>query len=210
MEELPDIKLEDLRANDAAAWNLAQPALWERCWRAALKKLPFATQSELEDLLSDVLCGEVIPQVFEPKQEDGAFARLQTFEDLVNLACNIVSRRAIDRVRQSMRRGEHVDVDAVPEMMASSGPPTEEREQADAVRFAMRELTEREHTVIRLHYFDGLSTLEVAEKTGNPKGTVVSDLSRGRAKMREKLEREGILTGSEAVGLESQPKGGAP
>jgi RNA polymerase sigma-70 factor (ECF subfamily) len=51
----------------------------------------------------------------------------------------------------------------------------------------LRILTERERRVYELHFFEGLSTSQIAERLGIPEGTVCYDLSSGRNKLREKL-----------------------
>ena len=46
----------------------------------------------------------------------------------------------------------------------------------------------RSRTAIHLHYFEGLSVAEMAETLNVPEGTVKSQLSRGRALLREMLQ----------------------
>ena len=192
--ELPDIPLDLLRRNDAAAWVKAQRILWERIWRAVHRKMPFATEAELTDLVSEILCDPVVAQLFEP--ESDAFRNLQSFADLVNLACHIAGLRAIDRIRQSARRGDHTALDSVPESavqeaLASSGSHRQP-EDAEVIQFALSRIDEKYQEPLLLHYFHGLGTQEIAEQMGIPKGSVCTLLSRGREALRPILESEGL------------------
>ena len=53
---------------------------------------------------------------------------------------------------------------------------------------AVLSLPAKYRTAIHLHYFEGLSVAEMAETLNVPEGTVKSQLSRGRALLREMLQ----------------------
>ncbi len=53
---------------------------------------------------------------------------------------------------------------------------------------AVLSLPAKYRAVIHLHYFEGLSVAEMAEALDMPEGTVKSQLSRGRALLRDMLE----------------------
>ena len=53
---------------------------------------------------------------------------------------------------------------------------------------AVLSLPGKYRTVIHLHYFEGLSVIEIAQMLQAPEGTVKSQLSRGRALLRELLK----------------------
>lgn len=53
---------------------------------------------------------------------------------------------------------------------------------------AVLSLPAKYRTVIHLHYFEGLSVAELAQTLNVPEGTVKSQLSRGRALLRDLLE----------------------
>ena len=53
---------------------------------------------------------------------------------------------------------------------------------------AVLSLPGKYRAVIHLHYFEGLSVMEIAQTLQVPEGTVKSQLSRGRALLREMLE----------------------
>lgn len=182
---LPDIPLALLRANDATAWQSAQRILWERMWRAVHRKMPLATESQLSDLVSEILCDPVVAQLFEP--ESDAFRALRTFSDLVNLACHIAGLRAIDKIRQSVRRGPHIPLEdeALP-------PVSPGGDESDAIQSALLQIEDRYREPLLLHYFEGLGTQAIADRLTLPKGTVCTLLSRGREAIRKVLEQDGF------------------
>lgn len=57
---------------------------------------------------------------------------------------------------------------------------------------AVNELPASLRTSIYLHYYEGYSTDEIAQLTGDTPDTVRKHLSRGRAKLRDALEGEGL------------------
>ena len=61
-------------------------------------------------------------------------------------------------------------------------------DQYREVYSAVLSLPAKYRTVIHLHYFEGLSVAEMAQTLTVPEGTVKSQLSRGRALLRDMLE----------------------
>lgn len=55
---------------------------------------------------------------------------------------------------------------------------------------AVAKLPEKYRTVIHLFYYEELSVKEIAKITGNTEGTVKSQLTRGRDKLRQIMEEE--------------------
>jgi len=53
---------------------------------------------------------------------------------------------------------------------------------------ALRCLSDRARQVVTMHYFDDLTLRQIAETTGQPLGTVKSDLRRALARFRQQLE----------------------
>lgn len=64
--------------------------------------------------------------------------------------------------------------------------------QGSRVLEAVNELPAALRASIYLHYFEGYSTDEIAQLTGDTPDTVRKHLSRGRAKLRDALEGEGL------------------
>ena len=100
----------------------------------------------------------------------------------------IARNRAIELVRSRMR---------VPEPQDGVDPGGEDADPADLAQLAdeaeriagaIAELPENQLEVIRLAYFDGLSHGEIAERLGQPLGTVKSRIRLGLERLRALLE----------------------
>ena len=57
-------------------------------------------------------------------------------------------------------------------------------EMADTVRSAVLQLSEEQSDAIRMAFFDGLTQLEIAQKTGEPLGTIKARIRRGLGRLR--------------------------
>jgi RNA polymerase sigma-70 factor (ECF subfamily) len=114
-----------------------------------------------------------------------AFARLlarwQTVNDprpfLYTVAANLVN----DRWKRQQRSR------SVLRWLASS-TPVEVPGPDGSVRDLIRRLPERQRIAVLLHYYGGLSLVEVAAHLGRPEGTVRRWLAEGRATLRSQLE----------------------
>lgn len=102
---------------------------------------------------------------------------------LYRLATTQVSRWARSKRRQANRE---LKERAGPSGKDASASVEAQREQ---VRLVLMSLPTRFQDVLSLHYLEGMSVVETASVLGCSQGTVKSRLSRGRARMREKLER---------------------
>jgi RNA polymerase sigma-70 factor (ECF subfamily) len=106
----------------------------------------------------------------------------------------MVHHRAVDLVRREeaqRRRAEAAGVelrdeqeDHADEVVEALGLPEERR----IVRAALAELPEEQRNVLELMYFEGLSQSQIAERTGQPLGTVKSRTLLGMRRMRSALE----------------------
>ena len=102
----------------------------------------------------------------------------------------IVHHRAVDAVRRRAGRPERALPEGPEEFEATLGRPEELAEMvldAEAVREAVRQIPQDQRRVIEMAYFDGMTHVEIAEKTGAPLGTVKSRMRIGLEKMREYL-----------------------
>jgi RNA polymerase sigma-70 factor (ECF subfamily) len=114
-----------------------------------------------------------------------AFARLlarwQTVHDprpfLYTVAANLIN----DRWKRQQRSR------SVLRWLASS-TPVEVPGPDGSVRDLIRRLPERQRIAVLLHYYGGLSLVEVAAHLGRPEGTVRRWLAEGRATLRAQLE----------------------
>jgi RNA polymerase sigma-70 factor, ECF subfamily len=112
----------------------------------------------------------------------------------VSWLMSVTRNRALDELRKVTRRLRSEDQDDVP----VSGLATADRlddpalgaelaEQRVAVRAAMTRLPPEQRRVIELAYFGGLTQIEIAERTGDPLGTVKTRVRLGMRKLRESL-----------------------
>lgn len=108
---------------------------------------------------------------------------------------SIARSRGIDRLRSRRIRGDRED-EAGRELSSSFGF-VEKRTGADdaiqseerrAVRDALAELPEAQRVALSLAYFEGLSQSEIAEKLGEPLGTIKTRMQLGMKKLRESLK----------------------
>jgi RNA polymerase sigma-70 factor (ECF subfamily) len=74
--------------------------------------------------------------------------------------------------------------DHADEVVEALGVPEERR----IVRAALAELPDEQRNVLELMYFEGLSQSQIAERTGQPLGTVKSRALLGMRRMRSALE----------------------
>jgi RNA polymerase sigma-70 factor (ECF subfamily) len=105
---------------------------------------------------------------------------------------SIVHHRAIDALRRRRPTSElPEDADAAPAPEALRLPDIWPEVAAgldrDAVRGALRTLSDVQREAIELAYFGGLTQQEIAERTGTPLGTVKSRVRLGLLALREVL-----------------------
>jgi RNA polymerase sigma-70 factor (ECF subfamily) len=104
----------------------------------------------------------------------------------------LVHRRAVDLVRREDRRraeplGEAVDA-------AASGSLEEDawlRFERERVQAALRQLPDQQREALELAYYGGFSQSELAERLGQPVGTIKSRMFTGLARLRELLAEPG-------------------
>jgi len=99
----------------------------------------------------------------------------------------IARSRALDRRRAMGRRREAGDEPLAALPGRAAPDPAEADETARLVRSALGALPAEQREVIELAYFEGLSQSEIAERTGQPLGTVKSRSRTALGKLREGL-----------------------
>ena len=96
-----------------------------------------------------------------------------------------IARRVAAAMARRRRR-----IEPLSEEVAAESPPLDGRLD-ERIRLVLRQvarLPERQRQAILLRYFAGHGTEQIAEITGQPEGTVKAQISRGLAKLRERLK----------------------
>ena len=105
----------------------------------------------------------------------------------------LVHRRTVDLVRrEDLRRGEPLE--AAPEPAA---PGTVEDEatlgfERRLVQEALRQLPPEQREALELGYYGGLTQTELAERLGQPLGTIKSRMFTGLSRLRDLLAQAGL------------------
>ncbi|HZH90696.1 MAG TPA: sigma-70 family RNA polymerase sigma factor [Pyrinomonadaceae bacterium] len=139
---------------------------------------------EAEDVLQ-----EVFLQIWQ-RAANFDEARGRAFTWMVTLARS----RAIDRLRalQSRQRADDTALRDAPEAVGDAGDDVYHGEQREIVRAALAEIPEEQRRALLLAYFEGLTQSEIAERLGQPLGTVKTRMRSGMSKLRDVLsERMG-------------------
>ncbi len=107
--------------------------------------------------------------------------RIGRYEDPVGWIRRVAINRLKNRHR-SLRRRDRAVARLVPP------PPPADPDTGIDVMAALRTLPERQRTAVVLHYFEGLTTPEIATAMNLSEGAVGSHLHRARAALRRHLE----------------------
>ena len=100
----------------------------------------------------------------------------------------LVHRRAVDLVRrENRRRAEPLDESFEPPAEASAEDDAWLRFERERVQTALKQLPDQQREALELAYYGGFSQSELAERLGQPVGTIKSRMFTGLARLRELL-----------------------
>src|SRR5207244_12028594 len=104
----------------------------------------------------------------------------------------LVHRRAVDLVRrEDRRRAEPLAEGVEPAPTASVEDDAWLRFERERVQAALRQLPDQQREALELAYYGGFSQSELAERLGQPVGTIKSRMFTGLARLRELLAEPG-------------------
>jgi RNA polymerase sigma factor (sigma-70 family) len=104
----------------------------------------------------------------------------------------LVHRRSVDLVRrENRRRAEPLDEAYDPPADASAEHDAWLRFERERVQEALRRLPDQQREAIELAYYGGFTQTELAERLGQPVGTIKSRMFTGLARLRELLAEPG-------------------
>ena len=105
----------------------------------------------------------------------------------------LVHRRAVDLVRRQERRRSE-PLESVPEPVASEAVEEQAtiRFQRQVVQEALRRLPPEQREALELGYYAGLTQSELAERLGQPLGTIKSRMFTGLTRLRDLLAQAGL------------------
>jgi RNA polymerase sigma-70 factor (ECF subfamily) len=104
----------------------------------------------------------------------------------------LVHRRAVDAVRhEQRRRTDSLELAAEPSDEGGVEEDAWLRLQRERVQAALRHLPDAQREALELGYYGGFSQSELAERLGQPLGTIKSRMFTGLSRLREELGEPG-------------------
>jgi RNA polymerase sigma factor (sigma-70 family) len=182
MREAAETSDESLLARVAGGNEAALGELYDRFGRVAYGLA-------LRVLRDDRLAEDAVQEAFLAVWRQAASyrperAKAQTW------VLTLVHRRAVDLVRrEERRRADALDPEFEP-AGSSAAEDAESRDRRTAVQRALAQLPEEQRRPIELAYYGGLTQSELAERLGEPLGTIKSRMFTGLKRLRELIGDE--------------------
>ncbi len=180
----------------------ADEPTWRRRWMAQAKPsesstfeqivllhTPLVLRTAQRLLLNEADAQDAAQEVFLKLHR--SFGRFNQERDLLPWLYRITVNVCYDLRR---KRKPDLAMESISEPIARGFSPEEEMnvaEQWELMAAALETLSDREREAIVLRDLEGLSTAEVAKTLGITEGTVRSQISTGRAKLKEYVMRKG-------------------
>lgn len=134
-----------------------------------------------------------------------AFRGIARFRGEVSLAtwlARIATNRAYNAVRDDARAKRIAPLEDE-DMAAQIEPQVEGRDLARKVFGVLGQMDPAKKLALLL-FAEGYTVAEIAEISGEPRGTILARLSRGRAELSMRMAAAGLVTDVPAVGMEDQ------